>query len=73
MVNEGDLQFVACCEAMKRAARITKRDEHRCAPFVEYDWPPKLNGCDAELENDPIIYCPWCGKILVRKQDSAGR
>lgn len=66
--GESALEFVPCCEAMKRAARVMDRDESPCAPFVAMSWPPNLNGCDAAIEHDPIVFCPWCGKPVVRKR-----
>lgn len=67
--GEGALQFVACCDAMRRAARVLGREEASCAPFVDMCWPPRLHGCDAAIESDPIAFCPWCGKPIVPKSE----
>lgn len=71
--GESSLEFIPCCDAMKRAALVLDRNEHSCAPFIDGHWPPMLNGCDAELERDPIVFCPWCGKPIVRKHASVER
>jgi hypothetical protein len=64
--GEADLSFKLCCEAMGRATRVIERNEPDCAPHVDYDWPPTIHGCDAAIAHDPINFCPWCGKQIIK-------
>lgn len=70
--GEEGLAYVVCCEAIGRAARVVKREEADCAPFLGECWPVKLYGCDAAIDRDPIRFCPWCGRAIVRKHHVSG-
>ncbi len=46
---------------------IKQHEKYDCKPYVNADG--ELQGCHTETEN-PIKYCPWCGRDLSQPQYS---
>lgn len=54
--------FVICCTIMADAVT----DFQNCCPSIMNAWPPYLISCDADREEQPLAFCPWCGKKIEK-------
>lgn len=63
MIDPEKLAIVICCETM----RENLIDHQGCCPQVKNRFPPYLVSCDGDLEEIPIVYCPWCGRKIEKR------